>query len=401
MQMLSIHPRPRTICIPYRSGRAPRRSGEWPGTATGPAGRCSPPNGTATSADAPSAARKRKPTRCAVGDEVAVPGREPGEPAGQALGLHLDGPAAAGHLPGPRHPCTPRRPEASRSSGAKRGLEDAFRPHDQPTSEALTDRPWANPRLERTQTAHDQFDASRAIVRRNPTRPRRYHPHDKRSRSCGLLVPFQHRAGRRPPHLRPVRADRPRRRQPRRTVSAGTAHAAGRTGNVRPPIPRPVPANRGRRRRRRRRRRAGRPRPRRGLRRARGSAHRPGRRHPGPPPADHLRRLHRRPARRPAETAVAATRRRGRAAALQRAGPGLGVHGARRARRAKPDAGLAGVTVVAGRAVHRGADGVAFADGTTLRTRVVVDRRRLSPPAEADRRQQPSRPRWPSRPPTA
>ena len=41
--------------------------------------------------------------------------------------------------------------------------------------------------------------------------------------------------------------------------------------------------------------------------------------------------------------------------------------------RAHLDEGLTGVTVVAGRAVHRGADGVALADGTTLRARVVVD----------------------------
>ena len=37
-------------------------------------------------------------------DEAAVPVGEPPEPAAQALGLHLDRPAAARHLPGPRHP---------------------------------------------------------------------------------------------------------------------------------------------------------------------------------------------------------------------------------------------------------------------------------------------------------
>ena len=73
------------------------------------------------------------------------------------------------------------------------------------------------------------------------------------------------------------------------------------------------------------------------------------------------------------ETAVAA-RARGRAVALRERDLGweytvLDVPGLR----AHLDAGLTGVTVVAGRAVHRGADGVALADGTTLRARVVVD----------------------------
>jgi lycopene beta-cyclase len=73
------------------------------------------------------------------------------------------------------------------------------------------------------------------------------------------------------------------------------------------------------------------------------------------------------------ETAVAA-RARGRAVALRERDLGweytvLDVPGLR----AHLDAGLAGVTVVAGRAVHRSADGVALADGTTLRARVVVD----------------------------
>ena len=73
------------------------------------------------------------------------------------------------------------------------------------------------------------------------------------------------------------------------------------------------------------------------------------------------------------ETAVAA-RARGRAVALHERDLGweytvLDVPGLR----AHLDEGLTGVTVVAGRAVHRGADGVALADGTTLRARVVVD----------------------------
>jgi lycopene beta-cyclase len=73
------------------------------------------------------------------------------------------------------------------------------------------------------------------------------------------------------------------------------------------------------------------------------------------------------------ETAVAA-RARGRAVALRERDLGweytvLDVPGLR----AHLDAGLTGVTVVAGRAVHRGADGIALADGTTLHARVVVD----------------------------
>ena len=48
--------------------------------------------------------------------------------------------------------------------------------------------------------------------------------------------------------------------------------------------------------------------------------------------------------------------------------------------RAHLDAGLAGVTVVAGRAVHRGADGVALADGTTA-ARAGRRRRGRPPPA--------------------
>ena len=79
------------------------------------------------------------------------------------------------------------------------------------------------------------------------------------------------------------------------------------------------------------------------------------------------------------ETAVA-TRARGRAVALHERDLGweytvLDVPGLR----AHLDAGLAGadggtaVTVVAGRAVRRNGDGVALADGTTLRARVVVD----------------------------
>ena len=47
------------------------------------------------------------PVRGAVDlDEVAVPPGEPLEPAAQPLRLDLDRPAAAGHLPGPRHPAT-------------------------------------------------------------------------------------------------------------------------------------------------------------------------------------------------------------------------------------------------------------------------------------------------------
>ena len=99
------------------------------------------------------------------------------------------------------------------------------------------------------------------------------------------------------------------------------------------------------------------------------------------------------------ETAVAA-RARGRAVALRERDLGweytvLDVPGLR----AHLDAGLAGVTVVAGRAVHRGADGVALADGTTLNARVVVDagghrqplgRQQLSRRPQS--RQQPRRP---------
>jgi len=72
-------------------------------------------------------------------------------------------------------------------------------------------------------------------------------------------------------------------------------------------------------------------------------------------------------------TAVAA-RARGRAVALQARDLGweytvLDVPGLR----AHLDADLAGVDVVKGRAVRRTGDGIALADGTTLRARVVVD----------------------------
>ncbi len=73
------------------------------------------------------------------------------------------------------------------------------------------------------------------------------------------------------------------------------------------------------------------------------------------------------------ETAVAA-RARGRAVALTTRELGweyavLDVAGLR----AHLDAGLAGVTVVAGRVVHRDGDGVVLADGTTVAALVVVD----------------------------
>lgn len=72
-------------------------------------------------------------------------------------------------------------------------------------------------------------------------------------------------------------------------------------------------------------------------------------------------------------TAIAA-RARGRAVALHERDLGweytvLDVPGLR----AHLDAGLAGVTVVAGRVVRRTGDGLALADGATLRARVVVD----------------------------
>ena len=240
---------------------------------------------------------------------------------------------------------------------------------------------------------HDQFDAAVPIVRDEP-RPTGVDAARTHALTCGPLI--RPAARRRRPH-RPGRAivtePTVHRRSDRRA-----APVAGRTGSVRSPDPVPGP-------------------PRRRPTSPSSAAGRPAARSPGPapraacaPPWSTRPRTGRGgsptapsppscPRDLPA-TAVAA-RARGRAVALTERDLGWEYTRARRAgaacaprRRPRP-----GVTVVAGRAVHRDADGVALADGThAARARVVVDAGGHRQPLR-DRPVAPGR--RPSRPPTA